>query len=138
MNAAAKNVTTLNIAQGACSTWRAARGGWLGACAGHAWVTVEGDPEDYWLAPGEALPVAPGERVRVGGWNEAVSCEWLPLDGEPFAVAESAVQAVPPRWWAGLHAGFGRWVPRGALWPRRTRIGAWRAVRMVRMARVVR
>lgn len=136
MNAAAKNataerVTTLNIAQGECSTWRAAHGGWLGACVGHAWVTVEGDPEDYWLAPGEALPVAPGERLRVGGWDEAVSCEWRPLHGEPFAAAELSVKHAQPRWWAGPQAWFGRWVPRGTLWPRRARIGAWRTVRMM-------
>jgi hypothetical protein len=40
-------------------------------------MTVEGDAADYWLEPGEALPFAPGERVWIGGWNEAVCCEVL-------------------------------------------------------------
>lgn len=124
MNAAA---TTLNIARGTCRTLRAARGGWLSARAGRAWVTVEGDPEDYWLAPGEALPVAAGERVCIGGWGEAVVCEWCALLAE-----ESAPLAERPRLWDALRVWFGRHASRVARWPRRTRIGALRGMRTLR------
>jgi hypothetical protein len=122
MNAAA---TTLNIARGTCRTWRAGQGGWLSVRAGRAWVTVEGDPEDYWLAPGEALPVAPGERVWIGGWDEAVLCEWCAPnvgDGAPLVL----------QLWTALRAWSGRHAPRAALWPRRIRLGATRGMRTLR------
>ncbi|WP_296655718.1 DUF2917 domain-containing protein [Paraburkholderia sp.] len=94
---AAKPVTTLNVARGTCRTWRAARGGWLivRACAWRAWVTVEGDPADYWLAPGEALLLAHGERVRIGGWNEDVCCEWRALDAVPRVPLALLVPSMP-------------------------------------------
>jgi hypothetical protein len=125
MNAAA---TTLDIARGTCRTWRAGQGGWLSVCAGRAWVTVEGDPEDYWLAPGEALPVALGERVWIGGWDEAVLCEWCVLYAEDVAPLAPRV----PQPWTALCAWFRRHAPRVALWPRRTRIGALRGMRTLR------
>ncbi|CAM2178850.1 DUF2917 domain-containing protein [Paraburkholderia sacchari] len=65
----------LRIARGNCRLVRRASGGVLGVHEGRVLMTVEGDPQDYWLEPGEALPFAPGERVWVGGWDEAVRCE---------------------------------------------------------------
>jgi hypothetical protein len=122
MNAAA---TTLKIVRGMCRTLRATHGGWLSVCAGRPWVTVEGDPEDYWLAPGEALPVAPGERVWIGGWDEAVVCEWCaPLAAEYGPLEPQPLDA--------LRAWLGRQASSVALWPRRTRIGALRAIRTPR------
>lgn len=65
----------LGIARGNCRLVRRASGGVLGVLEGRVLMTVEGDPQDYWLEPGEALPFAPGERVWIGGWDEAVRCE---------------------------------------------------------------
>jgi hypothetical protein len=125
MNAAG---TTLSIARGTCRTLRATQGGWVSVRAGRAWVTVQGDPEDYWLAPGEALPVAPGERVCIGGWDEAVLCEWGPLDA--MESVKSAPLASQP--WAALRTWLGRYASRVVLWPHRTRTGALRGMRAIR------
>ena len=65
----------IRIARGSCRLVRHVEGGVLGALEGRVLMTVEGDAQDYWLDPGEALPFAPGERVWVGGWDEAVRCE---------------------------------------------------------------
>ncbi|MEM5311860.1 DUF2917 domain-containing protein [Paraburkholderia sp. JHI869] len=75
------------VPSGACHTIRLAQGGVVVALEGRVWMTVEGDAEDYWLEPGEALPLAPGERARVSGWREAVRFE---LRSEPLAQ--------PPEW----------------------------------------
>lgn len=131
MNAAG---TTLSIARGTCRTLRARQGGWVSIRAGCAWVTVEGDPEDYWLAPGQALPVARGERVCIGGWDEEVVCEWGPLHAvesvEPVDSVESAPRA--SQRWAAMRMWLGRHASRVVLWPRRRRIGALRAMRTIR------
>ena len=67
----------------ACRTIRVAQGGVVMALEGRVWMTVEGDAEDYWLEPGEALPLAPGERARISGWRQGVRfevrCEVGPL-----------------------------------------------------------
>ncbi len=65
----------LRIARGRCRLVRHVDGGVLGVLEGRVLMTVEGDAEDYWLDPGDVLPFAPGERVWVGGWDEAVRCE---------------------------------------------------------------
>lgn len=69
----------LAVAGGACRGIRVAHGVVLTVRAGHAWVTVERDAADYWLAPGDALPLAPGERAWIGGWDGAVCCELAAL-----------------------------------------------------------
>ncbi|WP_233863837.1 DUF2917 domain-containing protein [Paraburkholderia adhaesiva] len=123
---------TMNIARGTCRTWRAAHGGWLGARVGLVWITVEGDPEDYWLAPGEALPVARGERVRIGGWDEAVICEWHPLHAvEVVAQTRSAAQSQRQPW-AALGAWLSWRASRVAHWSVRARFGALRRMRAIR------
>lgn len=67
----------------ACRTIRVAQGGVVMALEGRVWMTVDGDAGDYWLEPGEALPLAPGERARISGWREGVRfevrCEVEPL-----------------------------------------------------------
>ncbi|MBN3855523.1 DUF2917 domain-containing protein [Paraburkholderia sp. Ac-20340] len=68
-------VERLDVARRACRLVRRAQGGVIGVLEGRVLMTVEGDAQDYWLEPGEALPFAPGERVWIGGWDEAVSCE---------------------------------------------------------------
>ncbi|WP_185218865.1 DUF2917 domain-containing protein [Paraburkholderia dinghuensis] len=124
--------TTMNIARGTCRTWRATRGGWLGARAGLVWVTVEGDSEDYWLAPGEALPVARGERVRIGGWDEDVICAWHSLHaGEVVLQAPQAAQSQRQPW-AALRVWLGRRASRLAHGSGRTRLGALRRMRAMR------
>lgn len=63
------------IARGTCRLVRHVEGGVVGVLEGRVLMTVEGDAQDYWLEPGDALPFAPGERAWVGGWDEAVRCE---------------------------------------------------------------
>ncbi|WP_322046221.1 DUF2917 domain-containing protein [Paraburkholderia sp. J67] len=64
----------IGVPRGACRRLRRAQGGVVRVLEGRVLMTVEGDAQDYWLAPGEALPFAPGERVWIGGWDEAVRC----------------------------------------------------------------
>jgi len=71
------------VARDACRTIRPAQGCIVMALEGRVWMTVEGDGEDYWLEPGEGLPLAPGERARIGGWREAVRFEVQPLASPP-------------------------------------------------------
>jgi hypothetical protein len=69
----------LTLGRGACGGVRVARASVLTVRSGRAWVTIERDAADYWLAPGEAVPLAAGERVWIGGWDDAVCCELAPL-----------------------------------------------------------
>ncbi|WP_233882334.1 DUF2917 domain-containing protein [Paraburkholderia flagellata] len=77
------DVCALWVQCDACHTIRVGQGGVVMALEGRVWMTVEGDAEDYWLEPGEALPLAPGERARISGWREGVRfevrCEVEPL-----------------------------------------------------------
>lgn len=68
----------------ACRTIRVTQGGVVTPLQGRVWMTVEGDAGDYWLEPGEALPLAPGERARISGWREAVRVE-VRCEAEPLA-----------------------------------------------------
>ena len=68
-----------------CRTIHVAQGGVVMALEGRVWMTVEGDAEDYWLEPGEALPLAPGERARISGWREGVRFE-VRCEVEPLAL----------------------------------------------------
>jgi hypothetical protein len=67
------------LARDGCRTIRAPEGCIVTALEGRVWMTVEGDADDYWLEPGEALPLAPGERARISGWRESVCYEVQPL-----------------------------------------------------------
>jgi len=71
----------LAIGRGACRGVRAAQATELTVSEGRAWITVERDAADYWLEPGDALPLAAGERAWIGGWDAAVRCEIAPLAG---------------------------------------------------------
>jgi len=82
----------LEAARGACVRVRAARWSVLTVRSGYAWITVERDAADYWLAPGDALPLAAGERAWVGGWDRAVCCEVVPV-GRAGCDARSAFGA---------------------------------------------
>ncbi|WP_321912584.1 MULTISPECIES: DUF2917 domain-containing protein [unclassified Paraburkholderia] len=84
MHADFKDALALWVPCDACRTIRAAQGGVVMALEGRVWMTVEGDTEDYWLEPGEALPLAPGERARISGWREGVRFE-VRCEGELLA-----------------------------------------------------
>ncbi|WP_321942801.1 DUF2917 domain-containing protein [Paraburkholderia tropica] len=113
-------VETFEVPRGACRRVRREQGGVLGVLEGRVLMTVEGDAQDFWLEPGEALPFAPGERVWIGGWDEAVRCEVLTGVSTPVSVSGNGVLM---RWWAAA-----RWLARlGGLRPvRRPRLGAQR------------
>ena len=88
----------LEAARGACVRVRAARWSVLTVRSGYAWITVERDAADYWLAPGEAVPLAAGERVWIGGWDDAVCCELAPLVPVMRPVPLPALAARFKRW----------------------------------------
>lgn len=116
-------VETVEVPRGACRRVRRAQGGVLGVLEGRVLMTVEGDAQDFWLEPGEALPFAPGERVWIGGWDEAVRCEVLTGVSTPVSVSGDGPLA---RWRAAV-----RWLARlGGLRPvrrsRRSGLGAQR------------
>jgi hypothetical protein len=48
----------------------------LKVLAGEVWLTREGDPDDYLLAPGESLAVAGGERLWLGRWHADQAALW--------------------------------------------------------------
>lgn len=64
-------------------SWRAGYGQTVCAVAGKLWVTVEGNPGDIWLAPGDELALPEGYRV------------WLSGDG---AGARFTLAQVPAPW----------------------------------------
>ena len=82
----------LAVGRGACRGVRVAQAGVLTVRVGCVWLTVERDAADYWLAPGDALPLAAGERAWVGGWDRAVCCEVVPV-GRAGCDARSAFGA---------------------------------------------
>lgn len=49
---------------------------WLTALGARLWVTRDGDPADYVLAPGERLAVGRGEHVTLGGWDADLPAQW--------------------------------------------------------------
>jgi len=89
----------LAVGRGACRGVRVAQAGVLTVRVGCVWLTVERDAADYWLAPGDALPLAAGERAWIGGWDDAVCCELAPLvepdEGDGML---AAVRACVKRW----------------------------------------
>ncbi|WP_310631798.1 DUF2917 domain-containing protein [Paraburkholderia sp.] len=123
-----ESTETLDVPRGACRRVRCAQGGVVGVLEGRVLLTVEGDAQDYWLAPGEALPFAPGERVWIGGWDEAVRCEVRSErlgPGSGGGVARLARwTAMAARWCVMLR--WARWAPRCAKSPRRSGWGAQR------------
>jgi hypothetical protein len=79
MRAGTAGAPAQSVARNACRTIRAPQGCIVTALEGRVWMTVAGDGGDYWLEPGEALPLAPGEWARISGWREAVRFEVQPL-----------------------------------------------------------
>ncbi|RQQ52347.1 DUF2917 domain-containing protein [Burkholderia stagnalis] len=43
--------------------WRPVRRTLLRVTDGELWLTIEGEPADHWLRPGDVLTLAPGARV---------------------------------------------------------------------------
>lgn len=101
MNDTKTAAAVLTIDCGACRAIRAAQDMVLTVRAGRAWVTVERDAADYWLAAGDALPLQAGERAWVGGWDGAVCCEVAPHGGPPCA-GRRTIAARITRWMTAL------------------------------------
>ncbi|TDV06280.1 DUF2917 domain-containing protein [Paraburkholderia caballeronis] len=97
----------LMVGRGACRGVRVARGTVLTVRTGRVWVTVERDAADYWLFPGDALPLAAGERVWIGGWDEPVCCALTPLV-EPECGAPAAIGARMIGWAVRLRRALSR------------------------------
>lgn len=60
---------------------RAGAGGWLLVNAAPAWVTLDGQSDDWVLQPGERIPLRPGQRAVAESWraDTAAELQWLPL-----------------------------------------------------------
>lgn len=56
-----REIRTFELEHGEpASAWRAAQPLAVNVLAGELWLTVEGDAEDYWLAPGESFELNRG------------------------------------------------------------------------------
>lgn len=44
---------------------------------GRAWITISGDPNDYWLEAGEAVRIPASRRVVIEADHEAVDVEFV-------------------------------------------------------------
>lgn len=51
---------------------------------GAAWVTIEGEPHDYWLSTGDTLPVQPGRLVVVEAARNDVTVSAAPVPQGPL------------------------------------------------------
>jgi quercetin dioxygenase-like cupin family protein len=81
--------------------WRIARPGVLTVTEGQVWLTLEGDAEDYWLAPGAPFALPQGARVWVSAGR----------DGARFSLAFASTGAgVPARAAAAVRGRIPRWL----------------------------
>ncbi|MGF6755426.1 DUF2917 domain-containing protein [Paraburkholderia sp. GAS42] len=92
------------------AAWRVARPLILKVMAGEIWITLDGDPEDYWLAAGETFELPRGARawVSAGPGNARVAltfagCELrertLSADASRlFRLSRRSLRAWMPRW----------------------------------------
>lgn len=60
---------------------RAGASGWLLVKAAPAWVTLDGQHDDWVLQPGERIPLRRGQRAVAESWraDTAAELQWLPL-----------------------------------------------------------
>lgn len=61
---------------------------------GCAWITIEGDPHDYWLSAGDTLTVSPGRLVVVeaqrSGLQAQTRMETAPVNAMPCSTLAAA------------------------------------------------
>jgi hypothetical protein len=62
--------STLNIKDGTVVSGMSNQAETLNVTHGRVWVTIEGSPDDYWLAAGDALEVAPDRLVVIEAFRE--------------------------------------------------------------------
>lgn len=89
-------------------TWRLAQPLQLHVSEGELWLTIDGDPGDYWLRQGESLALEGGASVRISAGREGARFV-LALGG-----ASASARSVEARGVAATLAGALRgWALRG-------------------------
>jgi hypothetical protein len=61
--------STLNIKDGVTVSGVSNRRETLNVLQGRVWVTIEGSPDDYWLAAGDSFVVEPGKLVVIEAYR---------------------------------------------------------------------
>jgi len=69
---------TIVLESGIHRVWQVQHDSLLIVHDGSVWLTLERDPVDYWLAPGDRFLLFAGVVMRIGGWRDAVRCELVP------------------------------------------------------------
>ncbi|MEX3930799.1 DUF2917 domain-containing protein [Paraburkholderia phymatum] len=66
-----REIRTFELEHGEpASAWRVAQPLAVNVLAGELWLTVEGDAEDYWLAPGESFELKRGAVAWLSAGSE--------------------------------------------------------------------
>ncbi|WP_369679426.1 DUF2917 domain-containing protein [Burkholderia ubonensis] len=69
--------------------WRQVRRSVLRVTAGEVWLTIEGEPADHWLRPGDRLALGPGAQIWVSAGSRGARFTLSRADerAAPFAAA---------------------------------------------------
>ncbi|WP_187272290.1 DUF2917 domain-containing protein [Zeimonas arvi] len=92
--AMAEDERLLRLAADELASLRIAAVGRIVVLRGRAWVTVDGDPADHFVARGESLALQPGSVARIGGDDPGATLV-------RFVPARQATRDAPPAWRRG-------------------------------------
>lgn len=96
------------LAVGQAIETRAGHDGWLRVGSAAVWLTLQGQPDDWVLQPGECFVLRRGQRVVVGPWRAGT-----------VAQLHWQAQAAPAAWWGLLAWARQAWGRCAAAWARR-------------------
>ncbi|MPW16254.1 DUF2917 domain-containing protein [Paraburkholderia sp. CNPSo 3157] len=100
-----REIRTFELEHGEpASAWRVAQPLAVNVLAGELWLTVEGDAEDYWLAPGESFELKRGAVAWLSAGREGVRLSLTVADGRREMGDTLRVQRQRPMRWT--------WMPR--------------------------
>ncbi len=99
-----REIRTFELGHGEpAAAWRVAQPLVLKVMAGEIWLTLDGDPEDYWLAAGETFELPRGARVWVSAGQHGARVALT------FAHCTRQVRTMAP---AGSRPAWREWMPR--------------------------
>jgi quercetin dioxygenase-like cupin family protein len=102
-----REIRTFELEHGEpASAWRIAQPLAVNVLAGELWLTVEGDAEDYWLAPGESFELKRGAVAWMSAGRAGARLSLTVADGGREMGDTLRVQRRPTRW---------TWMPRWLL-----------------------